>query len=460
STPRGTPASSSWSSWPLRRAGASHEGDPHPPPQRQCGGAPARDGRVLRATRPRAPPAARHPRRRRPLAVRRRRTGAPGGRAGGLAPHPADRAPRLLRGGRSRRCHRRARPGRDPLPPRRPGGGRPDLGGGPGREHRRAPAGSRSWCARPGRLRPGRMTAGPRPVVIVGLPRSGTTWTLQALGTSPGVRRTFEPDNEEWHPAAIHGKHRLGRYPTLAPGEHDRAYHRLWEWILSGGYEGPRAKLALFLLEPGRRERNFEGKTDALTWLAGTVARDPKPSAPRRRAAGTGRVVAKSIHAQLALEWLSSTFDVEVLVLLRHPANVLASWLGMNLKDSRNATLETSARVHSRFVRRWGVPLPGPGRLEQMCWRIGLLTAALDEVLARHPEWHCRVHEELCTDPPRQFRSLFDELGLDWTPATAEYLDRHDQPGSGFTVERRASELPDAWQRRLDDDQLRTLRRV
>lgn len=300
-----------------------------------------------------------------------------------------------------------------------------------------------------------------RPIVIVGLPRSGTTWTLQALGTSPGVRRTFEPDNEEWHPAAIHGKHRLGRYPTLGPGEDDRAYRRLWRWILSGAHEGARAKAALFLLEPGRRERNFEGGPDALTWLAGTVARDPKPSARAGGSrAGGSRVVAKSIHAQLALEWLDDAFDVDIVVLLRHPANVLASWLGMNLKDSRNTTLETSPRVRARFVERWGVPLPAPTRLEQMCWRIGLLTAALDETLANNPSFHSRVHEDLCADPPTRFRALFDELGLAWTPDTAEYLVRHDQPGKGFTVERPASELPDAWRRKLDDEQLRALRRV
>ncbi len=297
--------------------------------------------------------------------------------------------------------------------------------------------------------------------MIAGLPRSGTTWTLQALGSSPGARRVFEPDNEEWHPAAIHGKHRLGRYPTLVPGERDRAYHRLWEWTLNGAHEGLRAKAALFLLDPGRRERTFEGSPDLITRLAGTVARDPV-GAPLR--AGTAsdrpRVIAKSIHAQLALGWLASEFDIQVLVLLRHPANVLASWLGMNLKDSRSAALESSPTVRARFVEPWGVPLPGPSRLEQMCWRIGLLTAALEQAVVDHPGWHLRVHEDLCTDPPARFRMLFADLGLEWTSATDDYLARHDRPGQGFNVDRRAAELPDAWQRKLDEEQLATLRRV
>ena len=62
------------------------------------------------------------------------------------------------------------------------------------------------------------MTAG-RPIVIAGLPRSGTTWTQRVLGTCPGTIRVPEPDNEDKYPAAIHAKRALGRYPCLTPGQ-------------------------------------------------------------------------------------------------------------------------------------------------------------------------------------------------------------------------------------------------
>ena len=43
---------------------------------------------------------------------------------------------------------------------------------------------------------------------------------------------------------------------------------------------------------------------------------------------------------------------------------------------------------------------------------------------------------------------------------TEDYLVENDTPGDGFATRRVASELSDSWQRRLDDDQLATLRRV
>ena len=292
-----------------------------------------------------------------------------------------------------------------------------------------------------------------RPIVIAGLPRSGTTWTVEVLGRADGVLRISEPDNEDKHPMAIHAKRKLGRYPVLGPGEDDRDYRRLWEWILSGAPEGRRDRLAQFILGHGMDTRLYDGRHDAVKWLGGTVARSHRPAA-----AAPGRVVTKSIHLQLALEWLVSAFDVEVLVLFRHPANVLASWMEVNLKDGRNSTLETRPDVCRRYIDRWGVPLPGPDPVERMCWRIGLLLAVLEESTARHPEWHRRGHEHLCEDPGTEFRRLYDDLGLTWTAEAGKYLEDKNTPGTGFQLKRVASELSGSWRERLEDRHLEMLR--
>jgi Sulfotransferase family len=301
------------------------------------------------------------------------------------------------------------------------------------------------------------MTEPNPPILIVGLPRSGTTWTMRALTSGPGTTPIGEPDNEDKVPASIHAKHTVGRYPVLRPGEACPAYRQLWSWIFDGAHEDGRARVARHLLGPGAVNRIHEGRPDPVTWLAGMMARNPR-STPI--VAGGPRLVVKSIHAQLSAEWLADSFDVDVLMLLRHPANVLASWLEVNLKDSRNSTLETRPEIRARYLEPWGVPLPGPDPIERISWRIGLLVAVLEDAQSRHPEWHVRSHEQLCTDPVAEFQKLYAEMGLEWGDSATEFLDEHNTPGSGFVVKRVASELSDAWQRRLDDDQLATLRRV
>jgi hypothetical protein len=294
-----------------------------------------------------------------------------------------------------------------------------------------------------------------RPVVIAGLPRSGTTWTMRVLGTSPGAIRIPEPDNEDKYPAAVHAKHRLGRYPCLVPGQQARDYRTLWAWILSGALEDWRSLQARRILGLGAATRIFEGHMDFASWVAATLSRNPRPGP-----APTVPVVAKSIHAQLSLEWIANEFDITTLVLLRHPANVLASWMEVQLKDGRNSTLESDPEVRSRYTDRWGVAPPGDEPIERMSWRIGLLVAALEEAVSRHPEWHVRTHEQLCTDSVATFRTLYADLGLEWCDATERFLVDNDTPGEGFDTKRVASELSSSWQRRLDDDQLATLRRI
>lgn len=273
-------------------------------------------------------------------------------------------------------------------------------------------------------------------------------------------KRLNEPDNEDKFPAAIHAKHRLGRYPVLAPGDVAPEYRRLWEWILTGGYEGRREAWARKILGPGERERIFDGKRDLATTAAAALVRNPSVRhLPADRPPDT-QVVAKSIHSQLSLEWIASTFDVQVLVLLRHPANVLASWMAVNLKDSRNRTLETRPEIQASYADRWGVPRPGSDPIELMSWRIGLLIAALEEAMARNPHWVVRTHEQLCDGPIAQFQHLFNELSIPWNDDVELFLTESDRPGEGFQTNRVASELSGAWQHRLDADQVATLRRT
>src|SRR3974390_1628017 len=108
----------------------------------------------------------------------------------------------------------------------------------------------------------------PPPIVIVGLPRSGTTWTLRVLGTSPGAIKTLEPDHEEKFAAAIHAKRKLGRYPSLEPGQRAAAYRSLWEWILAGGQDTWRSIQARRLLGPRYETRIFDGRMDLTTVVA------------------------------------------------------------------------------------------------------------------------------------------------------------------------------------------------
>jgi len=285
----------------------------------------------------------------------------------------------------------------------------------------------------------------------------GTTWVAQALSHAEGVTYVNEPDNEWPNPFALKAKLQLGQYPVLAEDDSaPRNYERLWEQAFAGRQprraaasimrrtrRGPRTSLALWRAMCDHANPHLSAGLRLLTW----VARPP--------AGGdiAEHVLVKTVHAPLALEWVGSRFRPKVLVVLRHPLNVIASWTDLGWGD---CALATSPKVREHFPDRWRLPEVDAhaSRLRHVAWEIGLFITALHAGLERHPDWLSVSHEALCIDPAEGFRRLFHELGLTWTDAAAFFLQESNQPGTGYRPFRIAAEQPESWRRRLTGDQI------
>jgi hypothetical protein len=312
-----------------------------------------------------------------------------------------------------------------------------------------------------------------RPLVIAGLPRSGTTWTLGALQRDPNLYPLKEPDSEADRASAIWAKRETGRFPVLSPGDRNDPYHLLWAWILDGAAETTRLRVGgeilravsppawgkgsrLRSLPTRERRRYLRGGFSPVMWLAGSIAAHPpvqlNPALVGRR------LLVKTVHAPLAMDWLGTEFDMDVLVLLRHPGSVLASWIGLDM-DAQYGPFSELPAIR-RVTEGWGVRPPGPNHLEQMVWQIGVLITALEQAAAHHPSWLVRTHEQLCVDPTQQFRQLYTELGLQWNEEAEAYVIDNNRPGKGFRTRRVAADLPGDWKQRLTPHQIAEMQRV
>ena len=296
-----------------------------------------------------------------------------------------------------------------------------------------------------------------RPLLIAGVPRSGSSWIGRVLGTAPGVAYVHEPDNEKRDPFALRAKQSVGRFPVLSPEDEAPEYERLWRGAFAGGAVSLDARhqsaLAQFAeASPAELEDAVAGR--GLSARLRSAATTAEPRGPVTAA----RVVVKSVHAALALEWIRARFDVDVVVVLRHPLNVLASMLDLDMPD-RDRALDRVPRVATRYADGWGVPLPSPDApaLERAAWQVGLLQAALTEA----PGVTVTVsHDEVCLGPVAAFRSTFEKLALPWTDAVEQHLVESDRPGSGYKTQRVAALQPQRWKRRFGEDEVGVVRRV
>jgi hypothetical protein len=188
--------------------------------------------------------------------------------------------------------------------------------------------------------------------------------------------------------------------------------------------------------------------------LALTASRAPADVAEARDA------VVKSVHAPLALEWLTDRFPaLAVVVVLRHPAGVLSSWRELGLADQDRA-LDRHPAVRDGLMVAWHVSPPAAGALARAAWQVCLLTAALLEAAGRHPEWRVVEHEDLCRRPVEKFAALAGVLGMGWSPRAERYLLASDAAGEGFAVRRRSEEQPGRWRSRLTEEEVDVLART
>lgn len=289
---------------------------------------------------------------------------------------------------------------------------------------------------------------GPAPILVAGVPRSGTTWTAQVVARLAGVPVLHEPDNEKEWASALTAKASLGRFPALRDGDRAPAYETLWS-LAARGHDPGRASTRNRLVQrvwrsapENVRERIAFGPGPRWT-LSSLVGLSAEGVPPRR-------TLVKSVHTPLAVGWVAmhASIPLEVIVVMRHPANVLSSWLRLALPD-RDRRLDRRDDVKHAYLDRWGIPPPGREPLARAAWQVCLLTAALQEQAMVRPDWITLHHEDLCRDPVAGFGPVTERPGFAWTDEARAYLSTSDRAGEGFDLHRRAAELPDRWRSAL-----------
>ena len=301
-------------------------------------------------------------------------------------------------------------------------------------------------------------------VLVLGVPRSGTTWSGRALGATEGTAYVNEPDGFA-DPYAFRVMLRHGEHPAVDPEDPAPDYARLWTGAFAGG------RPAGTLRDRGARLGFARTPVDARRAARATHRLPPRLrlvralAAPRTTDPAARHVVVKTVLACLSVDWLVQRHpEARVLHVERHPYNVLASWRDLDyVRRGREFD-----RVAGWARARWGVAAPPETapHLAQQTFFFGVLATALREAAAAHPEWIRTTHEHLCVDSAQRLERLATELGLEWGERarafvaesdltdTAEAATATDRP---YRTRRATAEQPDRWRERLTEAETATI---
>lgn len=248
-------------------------------------------------------------------------------------------------------------------------------------------------------MRPMAASAPPtRPILVTGSHRSGTTWVGRMIAASPGVGYIHEPFNLGTSRGVCRAPLRYW-FTRVGPKDEDR-------------FLGPLRDTISFRYSLGGAAREIRSWRDARArW---------SELRRFRRLRGSGvRPVVKDPIALLSAEWLASRFDMDVVVMIRHPGAFVRSLKRLNWNYPFSHLLEQPVLMRKHLsgfrdeIRRFA------GERRDIVDQAALLWTALytvvDEYRSSHDDWLFLRHEDVARAPVPAFRTIFEHVAVPFT---------------------------------------------
>ncbi len=298
-------------------------------------------------------------------------------------------------------------------------------------------------------------------ILVLGAPRSGTTWLAKIVDSHPHVLYRHEPDEARPSPVPLTGAvlpnlladwiaDRSARTVTKRP-----FFAKSWEWPWARGL---RTVLAVAVSAASRSPPPL----DRLGKLRlPDMERTPAP-----------RVAIKSVRWAEGASMLAGTMPrSRTIFILRHPCGQVASVMRGNRQRRFDLKTEGTDMPFDEdaarpFAASFGVDdaafhaLPDAAKY---AWSWRAFNEPAYAALAAQPNVHVVLYEALCAKPEALARRVFSFAGLDWNRQTADFVARstlHQGKAGYYAVFRDAIAAADSWRRTMSANDQQAVRAV
>ena len=260
------------------------------------------------------------------------------------------------------------------------------------------------------------------PILILGAPRSGTTWLAKIIDSHPDTLYRHEPDETILSPDLV--------TPELLRD-------LLCRWI---GDRSPRSVTKRPFFE--KSWQSAAGRRLRSLWAAaaGASSRLPPPlnlmaslQVPDFAKQPPPRVALKSVRWAHGAPVLAQALPASrTIFILRHPCGQVASVMRGNRQKRFDLRTEGTDMPFDEaqavaFAARSGLDdpafqaLPDAGKY---AWSWRAFNEPAYDALASRPNVHIVLYEALCADPMEESRRILSFAGLDWSAQTEDFIAR------------------------------------
>jgi len=174
--------------------------------------------------------------------------------------------------------------------------------------------------------------------------------------------------------------------------------------------------------------------------------------------------------AIFSAEWLAKTFDMEVVVMIRHPAAFVSSLIFAGWGFPWDHLLKQPILMKT-YLSKYEEDMHKmvSGGHEKIDEGILLWKIFYDTVLTykkAHPDWYYPTHESLSAEPVKEYEKLYGKLGLQFTEAAKNTIEAksgahnpvEQSKSTGHEFVRNAKENIKNWKNRLNAEQIDYIR--
>ena len=292
----------------------------------------------------------------------------------------------------------------------------------------------------------------PSPILITGSHRSGTTWAGTILSSAPQtvlIREPFSP----LHRPGIFAKEIPHWYQYLDT-ETGEAFVDSYREMLCFRYGFRREMKAI---------RSFKD--------VGRMVRDSFEMS-RARFGTSYKAIVKDPLALLSTKWIIDQFQSKAVILVRHPAAFVSSLKRVEWKMSFKNFIAQPALMDAYltpFRSEIERALENPSSLitrGALLWKI--LYSVVQEHFSTHPGVRIVRHEDLSVNPLEQYEKLFQWLGLAYTRAVVERINKYSSSQNPkeargnkvFELKRNSAASINLWKQKLSAEEIDTVFRI
>lgn len=240
-----------------------------------------------------------------------------------------------------------------------------------------------------------------KPILVTGAHRSGTTWVGKMIAASPRVYYIQEPFNVDYPPRPGISRARMPCWFTCISKDNESRYLKDLQDTVACHYDIQAECAALRSPRDALRMlRDFSTVTSSRLAHRSPLVKDP--------------------IALFSAEWLAHTFDMDVIVMIRHPAAFVSSIKRLGWKHDFTDFLD-QPRLMEEHLAPFAAQIADFAAherdiLEQGALLWNILYYQVSQYKRQHSDWIFLRHEDASMEPLHHFASLYKSLALDFSP--------------------------------------------